>query len=256
MEQKSKITKPLHFGLIGKKLNHSFSKRFFIEKFKELNLQQYTYSNFEFTDETSLASFLLDTVYQLKGFNITIPYKETIIPYLDSLEGVAKKIQAVNTVVVKNKKLIGYNTDVYGFLESIKPALKKQHKKALILGTGGASKAVVFALQSLEIKCKQVSRKKQSKEVLLYKELTKDLISDYSIIINCTPLGTFPNLEEAPNIPYQYLSKEHLVYDMVYNPKTSRFLAEAKNRGASIQNGLLMLQLQAEKAWEIWNLKF
>lgn len=254
MEQKSEITKPLHFGLIGKKLNHSFSKTYFIEKFKELHLQKHTYSNFEFTDEASLATFLLDAVYQLKGFNITIPFKEIIIPYLDSLDEVAQKIQAVNTVLVKDKKLIGYNTDVYGFLESIKPVLKKQHKQALILGTGGASKAVVFALQSLQIKCKQVSRTIQSEDTILYKELTKELISDYSILVNCTPLGTFPNLEEAPNIPYQYISKEHLVYDLVYNPKVTRFLAKARNQGATIHNGLLMLQLQAEKAWEIWNL--
>jgi len=253
MGEKSNIEKPLHFGLIGKKLVHSFSKRYFTEKFKELQLQKHTYSNLEFDDESALAAFLLDTVYNLRGFNITIPYKETIIPYLDSLQGEAKEIQAVNTVLVKKGKLIGYNTDVHGFLESIKPLLSSHHKKALILGSGGASKSIIFALESLDIKCKLVSRKKKSSDAILYEELTNEILSTHTIIVNCTPVGTFPNIEKAPVIPYQFLTKDHLVYDLVYNPKITRFLAKAKNQGASIQNGLLMLQLQADKAWEIWN---
>jgi len=253
MGKNSSIEKPLHFGLIGKKLNHSFSKRYFIEKFKDLQLQKHTYSNLEFDDESALAAFLLDAVYKLKGFNITIPYKETIIPYLDSLDEEAQIIQAVNTVLVKKGKLIGYNTDVFGFLKSIKPLLRSHHKKALILGSGGASKAIIFVLESLQIKCQIVSRNKSSNNVIIYDDLTKELVLEHHIIVNCTPLGTFPNIEEAPNIPYQFLTKDHLVYDLVYNPKMTMLLAKANDQGANIQNGLLMLQLQAEKAWRIWN---
>lgn len=253
MGAKKNIKNSLKLGLIGKSLGHSFSKTYFQEKFKRMQLNNYSYTNYEFQNEHELAHFLLDDVFHLRGFNVTIPYKETIIPYLDSLQGEAKEIQAVNTVLVKKGKLIGYNTDVHGFLESIKPLLSSHHKKALILGSGGASKSIIFALESLDIKCKLVSRKKKSSDAILYEELTNEILSTHTIIVNCTPVGTFPNIEKAPAIPYQFLTKDHLVYDLVYNPKITRFLAKAKNQGASIQNGLLMLQLQADKAWEIWN---
>lgn len=252
MGQKSKIRKSAHFGLIGKKLDYSFSKDFFIQKFKDLNLPNNTYSNIECENETALAHFLLDEVYQLKGFNVTIPYKESLIPYLDSLQDEAQEIQAVNTVKIINNKLVGYNTDVYGFKESLKPLLQPQHKKALVLGTGGASKSIVYALKSLNIDTLLVSRNKNITSVL-YEELTEELLTDYLLIINCTPLGTFPKLETYPAIPYNFITNKHLVYDLVYNPKESLFLTKAKQQGANIQNGLSMLQLQAEKAWEIWN---
>lgn len=253
MEQKPRIEKTIKFGLVGKKLNHSFSKRYFVEKFKILQLPKYTYSNIEYENETQLASFLTKAVFSLKGFNVTIPYKETIIPYLDSLQKEAQKVQAVNTVLVRDGQLIGYNTDVYGFLESLKPLLKTDHKNALVLGTGGASKSIIYALNTLNIKCTVVSRRISEKKTILYKNLTKDHILKHSIIVNCTPVGTFPNIENAPDIPYQFITKNHLVYDLVYNPETTQFLAKAKKQGAIVQNGLLMLQLQADKAWEIWN---
>lgn len=239
--------------MVGKKLDYSFSKKYFTEKFIKLGLEECTYENIVCKEEGDLADFLIDAVYKLKGFNVTIPYKETIIPYLDTLQNEAKAIQAVNTVWVKEGKLIGYNTDIYGFLESVKPLLKPNHKKALILGTGGASKSVIYALDSLGIKCKRVARNPIENDVILYKNLSEKIFLEHQILVNCTPVGTFPNTKEAPNIPYHFLTEDHLVYDLVYNPKMTLFLAKAKKQGATIQNGLLMLQLQAEKAWEIWN---
>lgn len=249
---KSKII-PKHFALIGKNLGHSFSKSFFLEKFEKLKLHQHTYSNFEFKDESGLALFLLDDVYKLDGFNITIPYKETIIPYLDKLDKTASEIKAVNTVLIKNHKLIGFNTDVYGFKMSLKPMLKDVHKSALILGTGGASKAVAFALTLLGIKVQYVSRSPKNKESLSYEDLNQALFETNTIIINCTPVGMFPDVNECLDIPYQYLNQAHIVYDLVYNPIESLFLKKAKSKGALISNGLAMLQFQAERAWDIWN---
>jgi len=244
---------PLHLGLVGQNLGHSFSKSFFHEKFNKLDLPFHTYSNFEFEDESALALFLLDEVFKLNGFNITIPYKETIIPYLDELDKSAKNIQAVNTVLVKKNRLIGFNTDVYGFETSLTPILTEIPKAALILGTGGASKAVAFALKLLGITYQFVSRFPKNNEFLAYENLDKDTFDVHQIIINCTPIGMYPNLNECPNIPYQYLNQDHIVYDLVYNPLESLFLKKAKYQGASIINGLLMLQFQAERAWEIWN---
>jgi len=241
------------YGLIGKSLSHSFSESFFLEKFELLKLLNHSYKNYELSNEKDLADFLLEEALTLKGFNITIPYKESIIPYLDTICIEAEKIQAVNCVKIENGKLLGYNTDVFGFSESLKPLLKKHHKKALILGTGGASKAIVFVLNSLGIEYTIVSRTKKENSFLLYKEITKEIITSHAIIINCTPVGTFPNIDEFPLIPYEYMNESHIAYDLVYNPKTTSFLQKANKQGATILNGSQMLVLQAERSWEIWN---
>lgn len=250
----SSINKSKYFGLIGKTLSYSFSRSYFLDKFKTLNLENYSYKNFEFENESDLALFLLDEVYKLQGFNVTIPYKEIIIPYLDKLDNSAETIQAVNTVLIKGNRLIGYNTDVYGFSESIKPYLKRYHNRALILGTGGASKAVKQALTSIGIQVTLVSRNPKSDAIISYQDLNEPLFASHQIIINTTPVGTFPEVAVCPDIPYEYLTNKHLVYDLVYNPIETLFLKNAKKQGASIQNGLQMLQNQAEKAWKIWTL--
>lgn len=241
------------YGLIGKTLLHSFSETFFKQKFKKLKLFNNSYDNFEFLDEKALADFLIEEVYTLNGFNITIPYKEIIIPYLDELSSDAKAIQAVNTVLVKDNRLIGYNTDAYGFYKSLKPLLKKEHKKALILGAGGASKAIAYVLSNMEIAFTFVSRNSKEAGFIHYNDLNKKLLEEHQIIINCTPIGTMPNTDQCPDIPYQFLNDSHLVYDLVYNPIKTKFLIKAEKKGAQIQNGLKMLQFQAEKSWEIWN---
>ncbi len=255
MGTKKSIKTAKHFGLMGRNLIHSFSKKYFEEKFKTLGLLDYSYNNFEFEDEAELAHFLLDSVYKLNGFNVTIPYKERIIPYLDELDDTALDVEAVNTVVVKNKKLLGSNTDVYGFLKAYKKTIGTKNKTALILGTGGASKSVVFALKSLGIEVTLVSRKPNNSGAILYEEIDKDLMLSNQIIINCTPVGTFPKNQECPEIPYHHISESHIIIDLVYNPIQTLFMKKAVARGAKTQNGLLMLQFQAEKAWEIWNSK-
>lgn len=242
------------FGLIGKDIDYSFSRSYFAQKFEAQHLP-YTYDNFDL-DEISEFPELLKDNPEIVGLNVTIPYKEQIIPYLDTLSKKAKKIGAVNTVrISSNGKLKGFNTDCYGFKNAIKPHLKKRHKTALILGTGGASKAIAFALKNLNIDVDYVSRtiKKQAK--FTYETLTSEIINKHKIIINCTPVGTFPNVDECPNIPYTGISKRHLLFDLIYNPAETKFLNKGKQNGATICNGLPMLELQAEKAWEIWNKK-
>lgn len=240
------------FGLIGKNIDYSFSRKYFSEKFKSEGLP-HTYENF---DLKTIDEFLqiIKSTKNLKGVNVTIPYKEAVIPFLDKLNKKAKKIGAVNTIKISNKgKLIGYNTDCYGFQKSIKPFLKAHHKKALILGTGGASKAIVYALNKLNIDFSYVSRHKSKKENFTYDELNENIISNHQIIINCTPLGTHPNINECPDIPYDGITNQHLLFDLIYNPDETKFLTIGKLKGASIINGLKMLELQAEKAWQIWN---
>lgn len=253
MGAKTIIDTPKHFGLIGKHLSHSFSKSYFAEKFNALKLTNYSYVDFEFQDESELADFLLDAVYKLDGFNVTIPYKECIIPYLDELHEIADSVQVVNTVKIVNNKLIGYNTDIYGFLQAYSSCLHSAQKKALLLGTGGASKSVAFALQSLGLTVTFVSRNSVQTGVLSYSEINNETIQSHQIVVNCTPVGTFPNTDEYPNIPYEYLTKNHTVLDLIYNPTETLFLNKAKEKGATTKNGLLMLQFQADKAWEIWN---
>jgi shikimate dehydrogenase len=190
----------------------------------------------------------------LKGLNVTIPYKEEVIPYLDKLDERALDIGAVNTIkITKNNKLIGYNTDYYGFKKALEPLLKNKKTSAFILGTGGASKAVKYALKMLGISFKIVSRQTAQEEYLSYKELTKTIIESHKIIINCTPLGTFPEVKLYPNIPYHFITSSHILFDLIYNPSETEFLKKGKKQGAITSNGLKMLELQAEKSWEIWN---
>lgn len=243
------------YGLIGKDITYSFSQNYFTQKFKQLHLTDSCYSNFDL-DKISEFSDILERFDNLKGLNVTIPYKQAVIPYLDSLSRKATQIGAVNTIrITKKNKLKGYNTDWYGFYHSLKPLLKKQHTHALILGTGGASKAIEYVLQKLGIAYKFVSRTKLDNE-LTYGDLNQEILTQYTLIINTTPLGTFPNVEEKPNIPYQYLSDQHLVYDLIYNPEKTEFLRLAEQNQATIKNGHEMLVLQAEKAYRIWSKRF
>jgi shikimate dehydrogenase len=242
------------FGLIGKNIDYSFSRTYFNEKFTAENIDA-IYKNFDLENIAQFPSLLRNNP-DIKGFNVTIPYKEAIIPFLDEVEVTAKEIGAVNTIKIKEDgKLIGYNTDFYGFSEALKPYLKQHHTKALILGTGGASKAIAYALKKLDITYKYVSRSISSQNYT-YLELTSSLIEEYKLIINCTPLGTFPNIDQFPPIPVQFLSSKHFVFDLIYNPSNTKLMKLALNKNAEVTNGLAMLEFQAEKAWTIWNQKF
>lgn len=247
-EEKNKL-----FALLGKDISYSFSRGYFTEKFKKLNLKKHKYVNFDLQKIENLPATIKEHQH-LKGINVTIPYKEAVIPFLDKLDKTAKKIGAVNTIkFTKRGNLKGYNSDVVGFENSILPLLKKHHKKALILGTGGASKAIAYALKRNKIKYKFVSRKPEKKKEISYEDLTKEVIEKYTVIINSTPLGTSPDLKKCPNIPYQFITQNHILYDLIYNPSETTFLSKGKEKGAVIKNGLEMLQLQAEESWRIWN---
>jgi shikimate dehydrogenase len=239
------------FGLVGKNISYSFSKAHFTKKFEELNLFDYSYENIDIQDITEFPNFIKNNA-NLKGLNVTIPYKETIIPYLDKLSKKASEIGAVNTIrFTKNGNLKGYNTDYYGFQKAIEPLLMKHHKKALLLGTGGASKAVAYALNQMGIATTYVSRT-SSGNAICYSQVTPKIFEEFQIIINCSPLGTSPNTNVCPEIPYQYFTSNHIAFDLIYNPAETLFLQKAKNQGAVIKNGLEMLVFQAEKAWGIW----
>lgn len=240
------------FGLLGRNISYSFSKGHFTKKFDKKKYEGYTYENFDIQEINVLPEIIKNTAH-LKGLNVTIPYKEEVIPFLDKLSKKAKKIGAVNTIKVSKKgKLKGYNTDYFGFLKSLKPLLQSHHKKALILGTGGASKGVAFALEELGIEYTFVSRK-ASENAIDYSQINAEIFQEYQIIINSTPIGTSPNIEACPYIPYEFFSEQHIAYDLIYNPAETQFLKNAAAHGAQIKNGLDMLVFQAEKAWEIWN---
>jgi shikimate dehydrogenase len=218
-----------------------------------LDLQKYKYVNFDLQKIEDFPSLIKD-YKDLRGINVTIPYKEEVIPFLDKLDTTAAKIGAVNTIkFTKRGNLKGYNSDVVGFENSILPLLKSHHKKALILGTGGASKAIAFALKKNKIKYKFVSRNPEWKKEISYDSLTQEIIENHTIIINATPIGTSPNIDKYPNIPYQFITKNHILYDLIYNPEETAFLSKGKEKGAAIKNGLEMLQLQAEESWRIWH---
>jgi len=239
------------FGLIGRNISYSFSKAYFSQKFKAENIEA-EYLNFDLQSIDQIHNILKETP-QLSGLNVTIPYKEEIIPFLSKLDSVAKEILAVNTIKIETDgSLTGYNTDYFGFQESLKPHLQAYHKKALILGTGGASKAIAYALRNLKISYTFVSRNPE-KDQLSYTQLSKEVINENHLIINCTPLGTYPNIENFPPIPVEFLSPKHLIYDLIYNPEITQLMKLALNANAKVINGKKMLQLQAEKAWEIWN---
>ncbi len=241
------------FGLIGKNISYSFSKTYFSKKFKAENIQDCSYDNFDLSDISEFISVIKNTK-NISGLNVTIPYKEEVIPYLDKLNKKAKTIGAINTIkITKKGKLIGYNTDYYGFKKTIEPILKSHHQKALILGTGGASKAIAYALEKLNIQVTYVSRNPSYPNQYNYTDLTEEVLNDYGVIVNCTPLGTHPNISEYPPIPYKSLTKNHLLFDLIYNPDETEFLKKGRKQGATICNGLQMLHLQAEKAWDIWN---
>ena len=233
-------------GLIGKDLSHSFSKNYFTKKFLSENITDAEYLNFELKNISDFK--LLINKNNLSGLNVTIPYKESIIPFLDELSEAAKQIGAVNTIQFINNKLTGHNTDYIGFTETILPLLKKENN-ALILGNGGASKAIQFALNRLNIQYKIVSRNTSFN----YLDISKEITEYHNIIINTTPLGTFPNTEEKPPIPYELLNKNHVLYDLVYNPAETQFLKLGKQKNCQVKNGLEMLKKQAEASWNIWN---
>ena len=239
------------YGLIGKKLEHSFSKAYFEEKFEKLNIRDAEYRNFEFDDPTRIRE-ILSLIPGISGLNVTIPFKTAIIAQLDELDKDAGEIGAVNTIRIAGNRWVGYNTDVYGFSTSLKPFLTNLHTRALVLGTGGAAKAVIHSLNKLNIAVVRVSRT-SGKGDLTYGELNAYVMQACKLIINTTPLGMWPDTGGFPEIPYEHLSPEHLVYDLVYNPAETAFLKKAKNRGAAIINGMNMLKFQAEKSWEIWN---
>lgn len=236
-----------NFGLIGKNIAYSFSESHFHDKFRKENITNSTYQLFDLKSISEVEE--LFQTKELKGFNVTIPYKEEIIPYLDELSPEAQKIGAVNCVKIQNNKKIGFNTDAFGFENSLQPLLEKHHQKALILGDGGAAKAVKFILTKLEIDYQSVTRKGE----LRFPDLDKEIISKHPLIINCTPVGTFPDLEASPDIPYQFITTSHLLYDLIYNPEKTKFLQLGEIKGAKIKNGYEMLVLQAEKSWEIWS---
>lgn len=242
------MDKKSRFGLIGKNISYSFSKKYFEEKFNSLNLNHHTYDLFDIDKINQVEEIL--ALDNLIGLNVTIPYKELIIPYLDNLSDEAKKIGAVNCISIKNGKKTGYNTDVFGFEQTLISQSKLLKENALILGNGGAAKAVKYVLEKYHIPYTIVSRKSE----INFDNLNEDLIKEHTIIIQCTPVGTFPNVEDCLNIPFGGSLKNVLAIDLIYNPEETKFLKECKKRGAKTINGLYMLHQQAEKAWEIWNL--
>lgn len=252
MENAQKMPKYL-FGLLGKHIAYSFSRGYFSEKFKTLQLDDHFYTNFDIPTIRDFTKIIAENK-NLKGMNVTIPYKEVVLPYLDKLHKKASKIGAVNTIKIEQDgSLTGYNTDCYGFKKSIKPYLRRHHKKALILGTGGASKAVAFVFEELNIPYKYVSRKPKNSQSISYDDLSEKIMKSHTIIVNCTPLGTFPKIEDCPDIPYKYVSKDFLLFDLIYNPSETTFLKLGRLQGAQTANGHKMLEFQAEKAWKIWN---
>lgn len=244
------------YGLIGYPLGHSFSRNFFNEKFASENIQA-EYVNFEIP---SIEQFpeIIRANPNLAGLNVTIPYKEAVIPHLNRLDTDAAAIGAVNVIRInrispKETELVGYNSDVIGFSRSIEPLLEPHHKKALILGTGGASKAVNFGLKKLGLETLFVSRSRHDEHTLTYQELTPELMDEYKVIVNTTPVGMYPNADEYPDIPYECLTHKHLLYDLLYNPDTTLFMKKGSEQGAVVKNGIEMLLLQAFEAWDIWN---
>jgi shikimate dehydrogenase len=241
-------------GLLGKNIAYSFSRAYFKKKFENEKISNITYENFDIESIDLFPSIIKNTKY-LKGLNVTIPYKQEVIPHLNKVKKIAKEIGAVNTIkITKKGKLIGYNTDYYGFTKSLEPLLKAHHISALILGTGGASKAVAYSLKKLDISYHYVSRKKSEGVSYTYETLTSRIIKQHKIIVNCTPLGTFPDISDCPNIPYDGITKHHILFDLIYNPEETTFLKLGKQNGAVTTNGLNMLELQAEKSWSIWKL--
>lgn len=243
------------YGLIGYPLSHSFSPGYFKEKFDKEQIDA-VYKNFPLESISEFPS-LIEQNPDLCGLNVTIPYKEQIIPYLNDVQGEAAEIRAVNTIVFDRSqsslRLVGFNTDAYGFEQSICSHLEKQHTKALILGTGGSSKTVSFVLNKLNIAHVFVTRREQTESrIINYNDLTVNTIKEHRVIINTTPIGMYPNISKKPEIPYEGITPSHMLFDLIYNPPLTSFLQEGKRRGAAVENGLNMLKLQAEASWDIW----
>lgn len=246
----------MHFGLIGKSLSHSFSKPYLEEKFSKEGKTDFQYSNFDLENLDALLQIITDN--HLNGLNVTKPYKELVIPFLNELDSTAKDIGAVNCIKINwnnnQPYLIGYNTDYYGFAQSIKPFLEPIHQRALILGTGGASKAIAYALKNVDVDFYFVtSGEKKGSNYFHYSELNEYVLNAFKLIVNCTPLGMFPKVDTCAQIPFEFIAAEHLLYDLIYNPEETLFLQRGKEQGAITINGLNMLKLQADKAWEIWH---
>ncbi len=239
-----------NFGLIGTPLTHSFSKKYFEAKFLNENKPDCSYNNFDIPNSDQLALFLESN--ELEGFNVTIPYKEQIIPLLNSIDSRAKRVGAVNCVKRIGNSWEGFNTDIIGFEKSLVPLLTSEHQEALVLGTGGASLAVCFVLKQLGISFQLVSTKPELGEIN-YVDLDEGIIQKNQLIINTTPLGTFPDIDEAPILPYHAISTKHLCYDLIYNPELTLYLSRCNSQGAQIKNGKEMLSIQAEESWKIWN---
>lgn len=237
----------IRLGLIGNNISYSFSKNYFETKFKKLFLKNYRYSIFDLTDLVEVEQ-IFETP-NLKGLNVTIPFKEKIIPYLDELSDEAKKIGAVNTILIKDHIKKGFNTDAFGFEKTLMLHKKEHHQTALILGNGGAAKAVQYILQKHGITYQTVTRKGE----LNFENLSEVTVKRHHIIIQCTPVGTFPNINDCLNFPFEGLSSQHLIIDLIYNPENTSFIKKASDKGAKTVNGFYMLEQQAEKAWEIWN---
>ncbi|MFL2628475.1 MAG: shikimate dehydrogenase family protein [Candidatus Marisimplicoccus sp.] len=237
------------YGLIGKNINYSFSKAYFLKKFKKDQIIDSDYLNFDI-ETIDLIEDIFKT-NKLSGLNVTIPYKEKIIPFIDELSPVAKEIGSVNTICFNNSKKIGYNTDIFGFDKTLSEINIDNIKHALVLGTGGASKAIRYVLSKRKINYTLVSRNKKE-DSILYNDLDANLFNQNLLIINSTPLGTYPFIEEFPDIPYKYLDSKHILYDLVYNPIQTSFMKKGIEKGARVINGLKMLEYQAEKSWELW----
>ena len=238
------------FGLIGKNIEYSFSRKYFLEKFNsDINLSGYNYKNFDIESINLINRFISDE--GLGGLNVTIPYKEEIIPYLDELSDEAREIGAVNTICFENNGRIGYNTDIYGFTESLKVNSIHNIDSMIILGTGGASKTIIYFCKKNNIPYKIVSRKK-SKDYLSYKEINDSFFKGYVLIVNCTPVGTFPEIDKCPDLPYNLLNEENILYDLVYNPSETLFIKKGKEMGCKTLNGYEMLKFQAEMSWNLW----
>jgi len=241
--------RPEIFGLIGRKLDHSFSSSYFAKKFEELQLN-HKYLNFEMESINELPDLI--STNKFSGLNVTVPYKESVLSFLDELDPIAEEIGAVNTIEFKEEKLIGHNTDAFGFRQSIKPFLKSNHERALILGSGGASKAVHYVLKEIGVECYTVSRSPEGDQ-LHYQDLNQEVISTCLLIVNATPVGMYPFPDNQPDIPYRYITDQHLLIDLIYNPEQTGFMKNGRSNGATVLNGLTMLKQQAEKSWSIWN---
>ena len=238
------------YGIIGNPLGHSFSKGFFTEKFAREGIDA-QYLNFQIPEIGKLTDVLKENP-ELRGINVTLPYKTEVIPFLDELSDEAREIGAVNVVQIRNGHLKGFNSDIIGFTRSIQPLLKPHHKKALILGTGGASRAIRVGLTRLGLEWKYVSRTPRE-GMITYEDITAETLREYEVIVNCSPVGMFPKVDECPTIPYEFLTADNLLYDLVYNPKDTLFLKRGREQGARGKNGLEMLHLQAIASWEFWN---